>query len=106
MVFHVSLLLILALLCLWKLAKKKVKSRLNLPRSLPSLPVIGSLLQLVGHSQLHILFCRLQQKYGSIFSLYMGSHYVVVVNNYLQAKEVLLKKGKIFAGRPRMVSNS
>ncbi|XP_066477570.1 steroid 17-alpha-hydroxylase/17,20 lyase [Tiliqua scincoides] len=104
MVFHVVLILILALLSFWKLAQKKLKPRLNCPRSLPSLPIIGSLLQLAGHSQLHLLFYRLQQKYGSIYSLYMGSHYVVVVNNYLQAKEVLLKKGKIFAGRPRTVT--
>lgn len=106
MVFHVVLLLVLALLFFWKLAKTMLKPRLNCPKSLPSLPIIGSLLQLAGHSQLHLLFYRLQQKYGSIFSLYMGPHYVVVVNNYLQAKEVLLKKGKIFAGRPQTVSNS
>ncbi|KAJ6669098.1 hypothetical protein lerEdw1_007907, partial [Lerista edwardsae] len=104
MVFHVVLLLILAFLSFWKLAKMMLKPRLNCPKSLPSLPIIGSLLQLAGHSQLHLLFCRLQQKYGSVFSLYMGSQYVVVVNNYLHAKEVLLKKGKIFAGRPRMVT--
>ncbi|XP_061492119.1 steroid 17-alpha-hydroxylase/17,20 lyase isoform X2 [Rhineura floridana] len=34
----------------------------------------------------------------------MGSNFVVVVNNYLHAKEVLLKKGKIFGGRPRKVT--
>ncbi|KAM4637094.1 steroid 17-alpha-hydroxylase/17,20 lyase [Discoglossus pictus] len=34
----------------------------------------------------------------------MGSHYVVIVNHHEHAKEVLLKKGKDFAGRPRSVT--
>nr|XP_033796570.1 steroid 17-alpha-hydroxylase/17,20 lyase isoform X2 [Geotrypetes seraphini] len=34
----------------------------------------------------------------------MGPHYWVVVNHHKHAKEVLLKKGKIFAGRPRTVT--
>ncbi|XP_053161499.1 steroid 17-alpha-hydroxylase/17,20 lyase isoform X1 [Hemicordylus capensis] len=104
MSLSVALLLMLTFLFFWKLAKWKLVPRLNYPRSLPSLPIIGSLLQLAGQPQVHLLFHRLQQKYGNLYSLYMGSHYVVVVNNYLHAKEVLLKKGKIFAGRPRMVT--
>lgn len=105
MALLIALLLMLALLTIWKLAKEKLEPKFNYPRSLPSLPIIGSLLHLAGHPQLHLLLCRLQRKYGSLYSLYMGSHYVVVVNNYLHAKEVLLKKGKIFAGRPHTVSN-
>ncbi|XP_069045258.1 steroid 17-alpha-hydroxylase/17,20 lyase-like isoform X2 [Lepisosteus oculatus] len=46
----------------------------------------------------------LQKKYGATYSLWMGSHHVVVVNNYQEAKEVLLKKGKTFAGRARTVT--
>ncbi|XP_066457012.1 steroid 17-alpha-hydroxylase/17,20 lyase [Eleutherodactylus coqui] len=74
------------------------------PKSLPSLPVIGSLLHLGNHLPPHILFCNLQKKYGKLYSFKMGSHYVVVVNNYEDAREVLLKKGKTFAGRPRTVT--
>ncbi|XP_056385620.1 steroid 17-alpha-hydroxylase/17,20 lyase [Hyla sarda] len=74
------------------------------PKSLPSLPVIGSLLHLGSHLPPHILFCNLQEKYGSLYSFMMGSHYVVVVNNHEDAREVLLKKGKTFAGRPRTVT--
>ncbi|MGH0145813.1 UNVERIFIED_CONTAM: hypothetical protein FKN15_010661 [Acipenser sinensis] len=75
--------------------------RSNLPKSLPAFPLIGSLLSLRSDLQPHILFQRLQEKYGNIYSLMMGSHYVVIVNNYQDAKEVLLKKSKIFAGRQR-----
>lgn len=104
MIFLVILFLMLAVLSFWRVARGKLDSKLKCPRSLPSLPVIGSLLHLAGSKQPHLLFFSLQHKYGSVFSLYMGSHYTVVINDYLHAKEVLLKKGKIFAGRPRMVS--
>ncbi|XP_077205699.1 steroid 17-alpha-hydroxylase/17,20 lyase isoform X1 [Paroedura picta] len=104
MVLLGALFLLLALLSFWKIAKGKLEPQFNYPKSLPSLPIVGSLLYLIGHPQLHLFFCRLQQKYGTLYALYMGSHYVVVVNNYIHAKEVLLKKGKIFAGRPHMVT--
>uniref|UniRef100_A0A673NRF5 Cytochrome P450 family 17 subfamily A member 1 n=1 Tax=Sinocyclocheilus rhinocerous TaxID=307959 RepID=A0A673NRF5_9TELE len=77
--------------------------------SLPSLPIIGSLLSLVTDRSPHIFqdcpcfFQQLQKKYGDLYSLMMGSHKVLIVNNHHHAKEVLFKKGKIFAGRPRTV---
>ncbi|XP_069045260.1 steroid 17-alpha-hydroxylase/17,20 lyase-like [Lepisosteus oculatus] len=74
------------------------------PPSLPCLPVIGSLLSLRSELMPHLLFQELQKKYGATYSLWMGSHHVVVVNNYQEAKEVLLKKGKTFAGRARTVT--
>ncbi|KAM7171096.1 steroid 17-alpha-hydroxylase/17,20 lyase isoform 2-T2 [Macrochelys suwanniensis] len=99
-----ALLLALALLSFWRLAKGKAEPRPKYPRSLPSLPIIGSLLHLTSNRQFHLLFHSLQKKYGSLYSLQMGSQYVVVVNHYLHAKEVLLKKGKTFAGRPHTVT--
>ncbi|XP_030058682.1 steroid 17-alpha-hydroxylase/17,20 lyase [Microcaecilia unicolor] len=74
------------------------------PTSLPSLPFIGSLLFLRNQKLPHVFFKSLQEKYGSLYSLKMGSQYTVIVNNHKHAKEVLLKKGKIFAGRPRAVT--
>lgn len=73
------------------------------PPRLPSLPVIGSLLSLWSPHPPHVLFKELQKKYGQTYSLMMGSHCVIIVNQHTHAKEVLLKKGKIFAGRPRTV---
>ncbi|KAM9612261.1 steroid 17-alpha-hydroxylase/17,20 lyase isoform 3-T3 [Morphnus guianensis] len=103
-----TLLLVLALLCTWRLARRRATlgtgTGLGRPRSLPSLPLVGSLLQLAGHPQLHLRLWRLQGRYGSLYALWMGSHYVVVVNSYQHAREVLLKKGKAFAGRPRTVT--
>uniref|UniRef100_A0A4W4DQ95 Uncharacterized protein n=1 Tax=Electrophorus electricus TaxID=8005 RepID=A0A4W4DQ95_ELEEL len=74
------------------------------PPSLPSLPIIGSLLSLRSESPPHIFFQKLKKRYGDIYSLMMGSHKVIIINNHRHAKEVLLKKGKIFAGRPRTVT--
>ncbi|XP_034040567.1 steroid 17-alpha-hydroxylase/17,20 lyase [Thalassophryne amazonica] len=74
------------------------------PPWLPALPFIGSLLSLRGRQQPHILFKELQETYGATYSLMMGSRRVIMVNHHLHAKEVLLKKGKAFAGRPRTVT--
>ncbi|XP_063818009.1 steroid 17-alpha-hydroxylase/17,20 lyase [Pseudophryne corroboree] len=93
----------LALISLWRLRLNN-HEEVKYPKSLPSLPVIGSLLHLGNHLPPHILFCDLQKKYGRLYSFLMGSHYVVVVNNHEDAREVLLKKGKTFAGRPRTVT--
>lgn len=73
------------------------------PPHLPALPLIGSLLSLRSPHPPHVLFKELQKKYGQTYSLMMGSHCVIIVNQHTHAKEVLLKKGKIFAGRPRTV---
>uniref|UniRef100_A0A8C2A5N3 Cytochrome P450, family 17, subfamily A, polypeptide 1 n=1 Tax=Cyprinus carpio TaxID=7962 RepID=A0A8C2A5N3_CYPCA len=74
------------------------------PPSLPSLPILGSLLSLVTDSPPHIFFQQLQKKYGVLYSLVISSHKVLIVNNHHHAKEVLIKKGKIFAGRPQTVT--
>lgn len=74
------------------------------PPHLPALPLIGSLLSLRSPHPPHVLFKELQKKYGQTYSLMMGSHCVIVINQHAHAKEILLKKGKLFAGRPRTVS--
>lgn len=74
------------------------------PRSLPSLPLVGSLPFLPRHGHMHANFFKLQEKYGPIFSLRMGTTTTVIVGNYQLAREVLIKKGKEFSGRPQMVS--
>nr|AFM35728.1 17-alpha-hydroxylase [Thamnaconus septentrionalis] len=74
------------------------------PPRLPALPLIGSMLSLWSSNPPHVLFKALQGKYGQTYSLMMGSHCVVVVNHHAHAREVLLKKGKVFAGRPRTVT--
>ncbi|TWW63247.1 steroid 17-alpha-hydroxylase/17,20 lyase isoform X1 [Takifugu flavidus] len=67
-------------------------------------PVLGSLPWLRGGRPLHLIFTQLSYSYGPLFALYLGPHLTVVVNNHQHAREVLLLRGKDFAGRPRMVT--
>ncbi|XP_072280146.1 steroid 17-alpha-hydroxylase/17,20 lyase-like [Pyxicephalus adspersus] len=102
-----STLLLVSVIFLISVWRKGLRNhrKVKYPKSLPSLPVIGSLLHLGNHlDSPHILFCDLMKKYGSLYAFKLGSQHVVVVNNHEDAREVLLKKGKAFAGRPRAVT--
>ncbi|KAK2509925.1 hypothetical protein MC885_015815 [Smutsia gigantea] len=74
------------------------------PKSLPSLPLVGSLpfLPRCGHQPAN--FFKLQEKYGPIYSFRVGSKTTVIVGHYQLAKEVLIKKGKEFSGRPQVMT--
>ncbi|XP_044540293.1 steroid 17-alpha-hydroxylase/17,20 lyase-like, partial [Gracilinanus agilis] len=74
------------------------------PICLPHLPILGSLPYMNSHDPAHIYFTKLKERYGYIFAFWLGPQYSVVVNHFSPAKEVLLKKGKDFASRPRMVT--
>ncbi|XP_038587343.1 steroid 17-alpha-hydroxylase/17,20 lyase [Micropterus salmoides] len=73
---------------------------------LPWLPVLGSLPWLGGGLPPHLLFTQLARRYGSLFALHLGPHYTVVVNDHQHAREVLLQRGRDFAGRPSMVTTN
>ncbi|KAG8523481.1 Steroid 17-alpha-hydroxylase/17,20 lyase, partial [Galemys pyrenaicus] len=76
------------------------------PNSLPALPLVGSLPFLPRHGHQHENFFKLQKKYGPIYSLRLGSKTTVIVGEHQLAREVLIKKGKDFAGRPQVVSSA
>ncbi|XP_061524567.1 steroid 17-alpha-hydroxylase/17,20 lyase [Phycodurus eques] len=71
---------------------------------LPRLPVVGSLPWIAGATPPHLFFMQLGHRYGPLFELYLGPHRTVVVNAHAHAKEVLLQRGRDFAGRPSMVT--
>lgn len=48
----------------------------------------------------HTTFSKLANKYGDIFSMYLGSEFVVVLNSYDIVKEAFLKQGEILSDRP------
>ncbi|XP_068443546.1 cytochrome P450 17A2 [Clinocottus analis] len=73
---------------------------------LPRLPVLGSLPWLGGGVAPHLRFCQLALRYGSVFALHLGPHYTVVINEHRHAREVLLQRGRDYAGRPNMVTTS
>uniref|UniRef100_H2RB49 Steroid 17-alpha-hydroxylase/17,20 lyase n=1 Tax=Pan troglodytes TaxID=9598 RepID=H2RB49_PANTR len=74
------------------------------PKSLLSLPLVGSLPFLPRHGHMHNNFFKLQEKYGPIYSVRMGTKTTVIVGHHQLAKEVLIKKGKDFSGRPQMAT--
>ncbi|XP_045424448.1 steroid 17-alpha-hydroxylase/17,20 lyase [Lemur catta] len=97
----VALLLFTLAYCFWP----KVRCPgAKYPKSLPSLPLVGSLPFLPRHGHQHVNFFKLQKKYGPIYSVRMGPKTLVVVGHYQLAKEVLVKKGKDFSGRPQVAS--
>ena len=85
---------------------KTKHSAAKYPRSLPSLPLVGSLPFLPRRGQQHENFFKLQEKYGPIYSFRLGSKTTVMIGHHQLAREVLLKKGKEFSGRPKVVSNA
>ncbi|XP_073934513.1 steroid 17-alpha-hydroxylase/17,20 lyase isoform X2 [Castor canadensis] len=95
----VALLLLILAYFFWPKGKF---SGTKYPKSLPSLPLVGSLPFLPRHGHMHVNLFKLQKKYGPIYSLRMGTKNTVVIGQYQLAKEVLTKKGKEFSGRPQM----
>uniref|UniRef100_A0AAA9TBH7 Steroid 17-alpha-hydroxylase/17,20 lyase n=2 Tax=Bos TaxID=9903 RepID=A0AAA9TBH7_BOVIN len=99
------LLLAVFLLTLAYLFWPKTKhSGAKYPRSLPSLPLVGSLPFLPRRGQQHKNFFKLQEKYGPIYSFRLGSKTTVMIGHHQLAREVLLKKGKEFSGRPKVAT--
>ena len=45
----------------------------------------------------------MSQKYGDIFTVYMGTERVVVINGYDTIKTCLTKTGGVFDGRPEKI---
>ncbi|KAM7366692.1 hypothetical protein PAMP_016107 [Pampus punctatissimus] len=103
--FFIVLVIVLLLVTHRSVPETKPPARASIP-CLPRLPVLGSLPWLGGGLPPHLLFTQLAHRYGPLFALYLGPHYTVVVNNHQHAREVLLQRGKDFAGRPSMVTTN
>ncbi|XP_062003991.1 cytochrome P450 81Q32-like [Rosa rugosa] len=100
--FCTSLSLIFILLITIKfLFRTKHHSHTNLPPSPPTVPIIGHLhlLQPLVHRTFH----HLSQIYGPVFSLWFGSHRVVVVSSSSIAEECFTKNDIVLANRPRFM---
>ncbi|XP_020823249.1 steroid 17-alpha-hydroxylase/17,20 lyase [Phascolarctos cinereus] len=93
--------LLTLLYCIWQKLGNLGK---KYPVCLPHLPILGSLPYMNSTEKPHIYFTKLKEKYGEIYAFWMGPYYSVVVNQFSLAKEVLVKKGKDFASRPRVVT--
>ncbi|XP_026102999.1 steroid 17-alpha-hydroxylase/17,20 lyase-like [Carassius auratus] len=93
----IVLLLLLLLLARCMLGRRSVPC-------LPRVPVLGSLLHLRSSLPPHLLLTQLSHRYGPLFGLYSGPHFTLVVSEISLVREVLLQRGREFAGRPKMVT--
>ncbi|KAK1333421.1 hypothetical protein QTO34_005804 [Cnephaeus nilssonii] len=85
-----------ALLCafLWK----QMYSSRKLPPGPFPLPIVGNVFQL-ELNDVPKSFARLAERFGPVFTLYLGSNRVVVLHGYQAVKEVLLQHKNEFSGR-------
>ncbi|XP_030402521.1 cytochrome P450 2B4-like [Gopherus evgoodei] len=72
--------------------------RRSLPPGPRSLPLLGNLLQLWGPSLLGSLL-GLRDKYGPVFTIYLGSQWAVVLWGYEAVKEAWVDQAEEFSGR-------
>ncbi|XP_077192795.1 cytochrome P450 2B4-like [Paroedura picta] len=93
---------LLLLLLLWLLLLRWEKAPpAPLPPGPTRWPLLGSLLQLPGPSLLH-RFLALREKYGDIFTIYVGPVQGVVLCGYETLKSALVDQAEAFEGRPKI----
>ncbi|KAM4641332.1 uncharacterized protein O3C94_015729 [Discoglossus pictus] len=72
------------------------------PSSRPTpLPLLGNILQISRGGMVTSLM-KLSEKYGDVYTVYMGSRPVVVVTGYKTVKEILMDRGDDFLARGEM----
>ncbi|XP_075692283.1 cytochrome P450 2A3-like [Rhinoderma darwinii] len=75
----------------------------NLPPGPTPLPILGNYLQLSNGDIVKSLL-KLSEKYGDVFTVYLGSRPVIVVTGYKSVKEVYVDRGDDFLARGDMPS--
>ncbi|EXB59542.1 Cytochrome P450 81D1 [Morus notabilis] len=99
-ILYTSLSLIILLIAL-KLILQTQTPKKNLPPSPLALPVIGHLHLL--KPPIHRTFHRLSQKFGPVFSLWLGFRRVVVVSSPSAVEECFSKNDVVLANRPPLI---
>ncbi|XP_030074574.1 cytochrome P450 2F3 [Microcaecilia unicolor] len=93
----VFMIIFLSCLMLFRNGKGWKKER-QLPPGPTPLPLIGNLLQLNMNDMVKSL-TTLSEKYGSVYTVYLGTEPSVVLHGYKAVKEALIDQGEEFSGR-------
>lgn len=88
----------------WKNGRKR--SKLRLPPSLPSLPVVGSLPFLRNFCNISEFFQEKSKQLGAIFTFRAGNKLVLTLNNLEVLEEALVKNSSSFSSRPDVFVNT
>ena len=83
-----------------RIATKKT----NPPKVGGAWPLIGHLHLLGGSQPSHITFGNMADKYGPIFTIWLGVHRTLVVSSWEIARECFTTNDKAFANRPKALS--
>ncbi|XP_070620513.1 cytochrome P450 2G1-like isoform X2 [Erythrolamprus reginae] len=84
-------------------AWKRMHKEGRLPPGPPPLPFLGNILQ-VKTSQPFKSFLALKEKYGPVFTVYLGPRRVVVLCGHDTVKEALVDQAEEFSGRGEIAS--
>ncbi|XP_033014438.1 cytochrome P450 2G1-like isoform X2 [Lacerta agilis] len=84
------------------LIRRRDATKGKLPPGPTPLPLLGNLLQLDVRNII-TSFQKLQEQYGSVFTVYMGSRPIVVLCGYGTIKEALIDNAETFGGRGLML---
>jgi len=97
---HALLVLVISLLFL-QLVRWKIWRYRNLPPGPPAWPIVGNLLQ-IGFSSVAFQSSvkKFHERYGPIFTMWLGSRPMLVIATRELAHEALIQKGSVFADRP------
>ncbi|XP_040204354.1 cytochrome P450 2K4-like [Rana temporaria] len=79
--------------------KKKVHP--NYPPGPPCLPIIGNM-HIINMNKPYITFHKLAEKYGSVYSLQIGTQKMVVLCGYKTVKDALVNHAEQFSARPHV----
>ncbi|XP_028972276.1 cytochrome P450 2M1 isoform X2 [Esox lucius] len=87
---------LVTVILLWK--NQRGQSHSRLPPGPAPIPLFGNLLQMDVKAP-YKLYMKLSKKYGSVFTVWLGSTPVVVVSGYQAIKEAFVNQGEEFSGR-------
>ncbi|KAD5508595.1 hypothetical protein E3N88_16298 [Mikania micrantha] len=89
---------------IFKTKRANIVTNSNPPQAKNAWPLIGHLHLLGGSQPPHKVLGAMAEKYGPIFTIKLGVHQALVVNNAELARECLTKNDKAFAGRPKALA--